>query len=208
MPDKALAGCSNFPSNRSLWSRLSQRRLAAKRASIYNQRHRLSRDHRGRDVRPLTIVKRGRRVSICKKAELEKRFSALSSNTTLVLQAVNNLEEWLSDPVYADQREAIQESHVRQGRNSRYCSDSFYQMVPFGTGGPAWPRRLRTQPYQPCDGRHVRAGALRTFLRASGLSEGRIVVAFDTRIFADVAHTYAFLGDANPLQGLTSRALT
>ena len=138
------------------------------------------------------------------KVELEKRFSALSSNTTLVLQAVNNLEEWLSHPVYTEQREAIQ-SHIEHEQFTLLL-DSFYQMVPFGTGGRRGrvgfgPNRINPVTVAMSVQGHC------SYLQEAGTSEGRIVVAFDTRIFADIAHTYAFLGDANPLRGLTSRTL-
>jgi phosphoglucomutase len=138
------------------------------------------------------------------KAEVEKQFAAISTNTTLVLQAVNNLEEWLSHPVYAELRDSIQ-SHL-QHQQFALLLDSFYQMVPFGTGGRRGrvgfgPNRINPVTVSMSVQGHC------NFLRETGSSTGRIVVAFDTRIFADISKTYEFLGDANPLRNLTSRAL-
>jgi phosphoglucomutase/phosphomannomutase len=138
------------------------------------------------------------------KAQVEKRFAALSSNSALVQQAVTSLEEWLSHPVYADSREPI-ESHLQHDQFALLL-DSFYQMVPFGTGGRRGrvgfgPNRINPVTVAMSVQGHC------NYLHETGATSGCIVVAFDTRIFADIARTYAFLGDANPLRGLTSRAL-
>ena len=86
--------------------------------------------------------------------------------------------------------------------------DSFYQLVPFGTGG----RRARVgygpnriNPITVAMSVQGHCG----YLRATHPSSNRrkVVIAFDTRVFTDIAKTYEFLGPGNFLSGMTSRML-
>ena len=109
--------------------------------------------------------------------------------------------------MFADQHEAIL-AHVSQGQYPLLL-DSFYQLVPFGTGGRRGrvgfgPNRINPITVSMSVQGHC------DFLRqtgAAGSGAAKIVVAFDTRVFADIARTYAFLAGGNPLGGLTSRSL-
>jgi phosphoglucomutase len=140
------------------------------------------------------------------RAQVERRFHGLSSNATLVECAMTSLEDWLSIPVFAAQRDAVLE-HVNHGQISLLL-DSFYQLVPFGTGGRRGrvgygPNRINEITVAMSVQGHC------NFLRQAlppGNSQ-KIVVAFDTRVFSDIAKTYSFLGSDTSLLGLTSRAL-
>jgi phosphoglucomutase len=138
--------------------------------------------------------------------DIELHFSELSANVELVEKAVKSLETWIAQPLFAAHRDPIL-AHVT---NDKYALllDSFYQLVPFGTGG----RRGRVG-YGP-----NRINQLTVAMSVQGhcnyLSETllpsqsrKIIMAFDTRIFVDIAKTYTFLGPQDPLLGLTSRAL-
>ncbi len=138
--------------------------------------------------------------------ELERQFRGLSSDTQLVARALEFVGEWLSAPLYGSQALAIRE-HLRHGQFALLL-DSFYQLVPFGTGGRRGrvgfgPNRINRITVSMSVQGHC------NYLRATGAAERghRIVVAFDTRQFADIAGTYSFLGSDNPLLGLTSRDL-
>jgi len=140
------------------------------------------------------------------RAQIKQSFKGLSSNVDLVHQALVLLDEWVSNPMYTAQRDAVF-SHVNN-RQFALLLDSFYQMVPFGTGGRRGrvgfgPNRINPVTVAISVQGHC------NFLRQTSPSTTpqKIVVAFDTRIFSDIAGTYAFLGSANPLLGLTSRAL-
>ena len=137
---------------------------------------------------------------------LERQFRALSSDAELTSRALDFVEEWLSSPQYAPLAGAIRE-HIRHGQ-AALLLDSFYQLVPFGTGGRRGrvgfgPNRINRITVSMSVQGHC------NFLRETGALERgrRIVVAFDTRQFADIAGTYSFLGSDNPLLGLTSRDL-
>src|SRR5262249_25498812 len=138
--------------------------------------------------------------------ELERQFSGLTSNSGLVAQALDFLEDWLSNTMYAPQCDAIL-GHIEH-QQFALLLDSFYQIVPFGTGGRRGrvgygPNRINPVTVAMSVQGHC------NFLRETVPSAGsqRIVIAFDTRVFSDIARTYAFLESKNVLLGQTSRSL-
>jgi phosphoglucomutase len=140
------------------------------------------------------------------RAQVEQRFAAMPAEAALTRQAAAFLDEWLTHPLYREQQDAILQ-HVQAGQFDLLL-DSFYQMVPFGTGGRRGrvgfgPNRINPVTVAMSVEGHCR------FLREHGAASGspQVVVAFDTRVFQDVSKTYAFLAGPNPLLGLTSRAL-
>ena len=138
--------------------------------------------------------------------DLEPQFVKLTSNREFVAQAIKFLEDWLSNNLYSEQRDAIQ-GHIEQ-KQYALLLDAFYQIVPFGTGGRRGrvgygPNRINPITVAMSVQGHC------NFLRETEPSakSRRVVVAFDTRIFSDIAGTYAFLGSRNVLRGQTSRSL-
>jgi phosphoglucomutase len=138
--------------------------------------------------------------------ELERQFQALSTDERLIERALGFIEEWLTAPLYSAQAKAIS-AHIQHGQFGLLL-DSFYQLVPFGTGGRRGrvgfgPNRINRITVSMSVQGHC------NFLRSTGAAAAsrRVVVAFDTRQFADIAGTYSFLGSDNPLIGLTSRDL-
>jgi phosphoglucomutase len=138
--------------------------------------------------------------------EIERNFRSLSADEALVAEALRLLETWLSVPLYSAQAKAIL-AHVEHGQFALLL-DSFYQLVPFGTGGRRGrvgfgPNRINPVTVSLSVQGHC------NFLRETRAIDRsrRIVVAFDTRQFTDIAGTYSFLGSDNPLLGLTSRDL-
>jgi phosphoglucomutase/phosphomannomutase len=137
---------------------------------------------------------------------VEQQFRRLSSNHGAVEQALKFLDDWLEQPAFASQRAAILDHAVHQ--QSPLLLDSFYQIVPFGTGGRRGrvgygPNRINQVTVAMSVQGHC------NFLRENYRSAAsqKIVIAFDTRVFSDIARTYAFLETPNLLLGLTSRAL-
>ena len=139
-------------------------------------------------------------------AQLLDEFSKISSDKTVVGEALNFLQVWLGDPLYEPHRPAIL-AHIK-ARKYALLLDSFYQLVPFGTGGRRGrvgygPNRINSLIVALSVQGHC--NYLRSVLGTSGPS--RVVVAFDTRIFRDISNTYDFLGTDNILMNLTSRGL-
>jgi phosphoglucomutase/phosphomannomutase len=134
------------------------------------------------------------------------RLTAVSPDPVIADRALGFLDTWLTAPIYQTQRAAIL-ALITAGKFDLLL-DSFHQLVPFGTGGRRGrvgfgPNRINQITVAMSVQGHC------DYLRetATSSSSGTIVVAFDTRIFADIAGTYGFLGPDNPLLGLTSRAL-
>ena len=135
---------------------------------------------------------------------VEEQFAKLSDNTALVENALKLLDTWLSDPMYEALRGPIL-AHV-ESRQFALLLDSFYQFIPFGTGGRRGrvgygPNRINPVTVALSVQGHC------NYLRATKSPSGKVVVAFDTRIFADISGIYAFLGAGHPLLNLTSRLL-
>ena len=137
--------------------------------------------------------------------QAEKEFLALASDRALVESALAHMRTWLEDALYSDFRSAV-EGHITAGRWALLL-DSFYQLIPFGTGGRRGrvgfgPNRINELTVAMSVQGHC------NFLRKQfGDALLNIVVAFDTREFTDIAGTYDFLGQSNPLLRLTSRKL-
>jgi phosphoglucomutase len=138
--------------------------------------------------------------------EATTRLTAVSPDPVVAERALSFLDAWLTEPIYQTQRDAIL-AHIKQGK-SDLLLDSFYQLVPFGTGGRRGrigfgPNRINQITVAMSVQGHC------DYLRetAAAAPSRTIVVAFDTRVFADISGTYEFLGRDNPLLGLTSRAL-
>ncbi|HVG17837.1 MAG TPA: hypothetical protein VNI02_02220 [Blastocatellia bacterium] len=138
--------------------------------------------------------------------QLLTEFSKVSGDKNLVHNALHFLKIWLEDPLYETQKAEIL-SHIRAEKYALLL-DSFYQLLPFGTGG----RRGRVG-YGPNRINNIivslsvqgHCNYLRRTFDSSDSSA--VVVAFDTRIFRDISRAYDFLGDEHSLLGLTSRTL-
>jgi phosphoglucomutase/phosphomannomutase len=138
--------------------------------------------------------------------KLLPEFTKLSQDEEVVKNALRLLQLWLQDPLYESQELAIL-AHIEAEKYSLLL-DSFYQLVPFGTGGRRGrlgfgPNRINSLTVSLSVQGHC------DYLRKqTAVSDGSpIVVAFDTRIFRDISSTYDFIGKHNPLLNLTSRAL-
>src|SRR5580658_878455 len=93
--------------------------------------------------------------------------------------------------MFAAQRDAILD-HAAQGQFALLL-DSFYQLLPFGTGG----RRARVgygpNRINPVTVAMSVQGHCNFLRERHAAAAGMVAVAFDTRVFSDIAQTYAFL---------------
>lgn len=121
-------------------------------------------------------------------------------------RAAEFLGTWLSGKVPYAYPEII-EKHLSE-EHIPLLFDSFWQVLPFGTGGRRGkvgygPNRLNPTSIALTIQGHCR------FLRERFATQGklRVLVGNDVRVFRDVAGTYRFLGDSHPLLGVSARSL-
>src|SRR5690606_9813873 len=121
----------------------------------------------------------------------------------LKAKALSNLERWLTDREFASARPQIEGLVERENFNVLF--DSFFQEIPFGTGGRRGPVGFgtnRINPYTISTSIQGHSEFLRRHIGAS--AEISVVIAFDVRVFRDLRGTYD-LSRANPLLGISSR---
>jgi phosphoglucomutase len=117
-------------------------------------------------------------------------------------QAVVNLKEWLNDDRLAGYGPYIED--LVENKNGGALLDSFWRMIPFGTGGRrgpvgAGPNRINPHTVSLSVQGHCQ------YLRevVGGEAESRVVVAYDVREFLNLRGTYSQAKGL--LNGLTSR---
>jgi phosphoglucomutase/phosphomannomutase len=124
----------------------------------------------------------------------------------LGVSALNRLRSWLNSDLPFTFPEIL-EQHLGEA-TADLLFDSFWQIVPFGTGGRRGrvgygsnrinPTTIAITVQGHCDYLRSRFGS------DNPLS---VVVANDVRVFNDLAGTYKFLGSKHPLLGISSRQL-
>ena len=136
--------------------------------------------------------------------EIRSGFDTLTLPQELKQLALDQLERWLSEPRFARYLPYIQ--HLAEQRQYWLLQDSFYKMIPFGTGGRrgavgVGPNRFN--PYTLSTSVQGHVDYLRE--RFQDQSELSVVIAYDVRHFYDLRRQ--FEGVSGPLQDLTSREL-
>jgi len=138
--------------------------------------------------------------------ELRDSFLKISGNVDAVDKAVLFIDQWLNNPFFSDQHDAIF-SHI-ENKQFDLLLDAFYQRLPFGTGG----RRGRVG-YGP-----NRINPATVALSVQGHCNFMkdqydcgvkpiVIVAFDVRLFEDIGKVFSFLPDNHPILKLSSRDL-
>lgn len=136
--------------------------------------------------------------NIC--ALLEQKYGKLGK------EAAERFSSWLSGSLPFTYPEML-EKHLEQQR-IELLFDSFWQVLPFGTGGRRGPVGYGSNRVNPttiamtvqghCD--YIK----KNFSDRKSLS---VIVANDVRVFNDFAGVYKFLGNRHPLVGISSRSL-
>ncbi len=129
-------------------------------------------------------------------------FATIDADAALQERALQNLEIWLTRPEYADYRPQIE--WLAQSGAWSVLLDSFYQIIPFGTGGRRGavgigPNRMNLWTL----GASVQGHCEYLRQRFPG-AELRVVLAYDVRRFEDTRKVYN-PALPNPVLGLTSR---
>jgi len=132
---------------------------------------------------------------------IERGFATLEADAEVRASALANLRRWLEDPAFIDYRPQL-EALIEAGRWG-VLLDSFYRVIPFGTGGRRGPVGIgpnRINPYTITTSVQGHAD----YLRRAGVAGGTVVVAFDSRVFKDLRGIYD-PRVPNPILGLRSR---
>ena len=137
-------------------------------------------------------------------ASIESAFKRLPADASARARARSNLEAWWNDERLADYRPYIR--HLVDRGAYAQLLDSFWQLLPFGTGGRrgpvgAGPNRINAYTVDLSVQGHCQY--LREVLGLNGQPE--VVVAYDVREFHDLRGHYR--GVKGILTGLTSRDL-
>jgi phosphoglucomutase/phosphomannomutase len=132
-------------------------------------------------------------------------FRTIPADPALKDRALRALGQWLTDPQFAAYRPQL-EWLIGQGRWSALL-DSFYQVLPFGTGGRrgpvgAGPNRMNLWTL----GASVQGHCAYLKQKFPGVERLRVAVAYDVRRFLDKNRAYS-PDLPNPVLGLSSKDL-
>ncbi len=138
-------------------------------------------------------------------AAVEAGFRDVPLGEQLKADALANLRVWLTDDEFLAYRPAI--VALINDKNFKLLVDSFYRMLPFGTGGRrgavgAGPNRIN--PYTVTTSVQGHCEFLSRRYPGEAL---QVVLAADVRCFRDMRGQYR-PGTLGPLDGLTSKALS
>ncbi len=130
-------------------------------------------------------------------------FAGLSIDASFRLAALENLEIWLANPQVQDTLPQLEA--LIKAENWDVLLDSFYQILPFGTGGRRGPVGIGQNRYNAWTlATSIQGHAQFLRAQASGEDPLSVVIAYDVRCYRDARGIYD--GDLpNPLMGLTSR---
>lgn len=132
-------------------------------------------------------------------------FSTLTVSDKYQEQAMSFLEKWLTEDQYKDYIPQIE--HLVVAESWDYLLDSFYQVIPFGTGGRRGEVGVGPNRINPITIRNSAQGHAQYLLKHYG-DDARnrgVVLAYDVREFRGVQQLDANL--PSPVHGMTSRDL-
>ena len=132
----------------------------------------------------------------------EEGFAALQVDPALKQNALRVLKHWLDDDALAPYRAQLR--WLIDAEHWSLLLDSFYRVLPFGTGGRRGPVGIgpnRFNPWTLASSVQGHVAYLRERHPGASLS---VVIAYDVRVFQDLRRLYN-PDLPNPLLGLTSR---
>ncbi|MEZ5365823.1 MAG: phospho-sugar mutase [Bryobacterales bacterium] len=136
-------------------------------------------------------------------------FASVNLNTDIKNRALKRLEEWLRSDKFAgllspsDYQPLL--ARLIEDQRWDFLVDSFYQVIPFGTGGRRGPVGVgpnRINPFTIASSVQGHVEYLRKYMKTEG--KMKVVVAYDVRQFKDLRGVYP-TDVPNPLLGLTSK---
>lgn len=137
--------------------------------------------------------------------EVERGFASLNPASGLAEAALENLGRWLDGPEYREYRPQL--DWLIQTKQWSVLLNSFYQILPFGTGGRRGPVGIGSNRFNPESLKASLIGHIKYLMEIypdKDLQDLSVVVAYDVRDYRDLRRVYnADL--PNPLIGLTSK---
>lgn len=132
-------------------------------------------------------------------------FKTLSVGSNFQEQALTFLETWLTDPQYAEYTSQIE--HLINNKSWDYLLDSFYQVIPFGTGGRRGEVGIGPNRINPWTIKASCQGHSQFLLKHYGdeAKQRGVVVSYDVREF--FSNKYLSFDLPNPVKNLTCKAL-
>ena len=135
----------------------------------------------------------------------KKGFDTLDLPASFMNSAADNLETWLSEEMFSEYVPQIE--HLIASRQWDFLLDSFYQVIPFGTGGRRGLVGVGPNRINPWTIQASAQGHSQYLLRTHGESARQqgVVLAYDVRRFTD---TTRYADDRpNPVRNLDCRQL-
>ncbi|MBI4602251.1 MAG: phospho-sugar mutase [Planctomycetes bacterium] len=141
------------------------------------------------------------REAVCP-APVREAFARIDVPEALRQKAEESLARWLEEDAFADARPQL-EGLIEKG-SFGYLFDSFFQEIPFGTGGRRGPVGFGTNRINPFTvSTSIEGHSQFLKRRFPGAAQLSVVVAFDVRVFMDLRGVYD-RARPNPLLGLSS----
>ncbi|MFC1713514.1 phospho-sugar mutase [Candidatus Poribacteria bacterium] len=138
-------------------------------------------------------------------AEIEKGFRSLNAGDEFKQEALRNIRTWLHDDEFGPYREQIIDLVKR--REFELLLDSFYQVIPFGTGGRRGPVGIGTNRINPWTIAASAQGHSNYLMKQYGEDAKKrgVVLAYDVRVYPETGIYNDEL--SNLVKGITSKDL-
>src|SRR3989338_910310 len=134
--------------------------------------------------------------------KIEEGFSHLQVSNFYKTAAIKNIERWLSDPTFLDYKEQI--LWLIETKKFEILLDSFYQVIPFGTGGRRGPVGIGTNRINAWTIQASAQGHSKYLLKKYPDAKDRgVVIAYDCRKYPETTVYNPNL--TNPVKGMTSK---
>ena len=132
---------------------------------------------------------------------LKEALACLASDPADAAAAQTNIQRWLVEPAFARYRPLLEALLEREQWDT--LLDSFYRVLPFGTGGRRGPVGLGPNRMNPWTVGTSVQGNINFLRQRFGDAPLTVVIAADVRIFRDLKGAFP-AGVDNPLLGMTS----
>lgn len=137
-------------------------------------------------------------------ASIREGFASLSADASVKEEALKNITRWLTEDIFAEYRPQIE--YVASQGNFDLLLDSFYQVMPFGTGGRRGTVGIGTNRINPWTVAASAQGHSEYLIKNHADAKERgVVITYDCRVFPQVPYFNDEL--PNPVRGITSRKL-
>lgn len=134
--------------------------------------------------------------------QLEEGMKSVFVSEKYKQAAIKNIERWLTEEQFADYKEQI--LFLIKQKNFSILLDSFYQVIPFGTGGRRGPVGIGPNRINPWTMQASAQGHAEYLLKKyKDAKERGVAIAYDVRKYPD-KHFYDTT-KKNPVKGITSK---